>query len=60
MKRNTIIAAALAVAGAGVATYFIRKNRSSNSMPEAGNSPASKSHHITNAFSKAKSRAVNV
>ena len=55
MKRNMIIVTALAVAG--TATYFIRKNLLSGS-PEKMNEQV-RSHHLTNAFSKAKQHAVS-
>ena len=57
MKRNMIIATAMAVAG--VATYFIRRRLTSSSGTNT-TQPTPRSNHLTNAFSKAKQHAISV
>lgn len=56
MNKNILISAAIAAAGA--AGYFIyRKFFAGNDQNVAQNNV--RSHHLTNAFSKAKKRAVS-
>ena len=57
MKRNIIIAA-LSVAVAGVATYFLVRRKSTDNGQD-GELEVKKVRHLTNAFSKAKQRAIN-
>ncbi|HVG41108.1 MAG TPA: hypothetical protein VM888_05800 [Chitinophagaceae bacterium] len=56
MNRNLVIAASVA---AGIAAYLFttRKSKSVNNTPARTNV---KSHHLTNAISKAKQRAANI
>ena len=58
MKRNMIIASALAVAG--IATYFIRRRMTSTTTNETSMQPSPRSNHRTNAFSRAKQHAMSV
>ncbi|MGE5521942.1 MAG: hypothetical protein ACM3VS_18610 [Candidatus Dadabacteria bacterium] len=55
MKTGYIIAAALAVAGA-VAYFLLRRNKVEEDLSMVEN----RAHHLTDAFSKAKERALNM
>ena len=57
MKRNMIIATAMAVAG--VAAYYIRRRLTSSSGTNT-TQQTPRSNHLTNAFSKAKQHALSV
>jgi len=56
MNRNLIVAASVA---AGIVAYLFvnrRPKSNNNNLPRAN----VKTHHLTNAFSKAKQRAINI
>ncbi len=57
MNRNIIIAA-LSLGVASIATYILLRRRSSNEIENAV-PEVKKARHLTNAFSKAKQRAIN-
>jgi LPXTG-motif cell wall-anchored protein len=54
MKGKYLIAAGLAIIGAGIFFWLKRKQTPQNTLPEREN----ERHHLTNVFSKAKKVAV--